>query len=208
MAGNAPGLRARLFCVRVAIVAEGGTAVARAWAGGGSGSVCGGHQTVGRGSEAVERTNGVLRQGPTTARIEPGAFLKPRECSSQGADGAWRPTRDDQGILSQRPVGFRLCLWRSARWAGHPATGRAYSLKNKGLRYSPPGVRWAGIFRARGGGRLRGAGRAGRWQTTGGRGARGIFRQQRGCRGQSRRRARFSGPRATTDRVKNRRGRR
>ena len=35
-------------------------------------------------------------------------------------------------VLSQRPVCFRLCRGRPARWAGNPATGRACRLTTQG----------------------------------------------------------------------------
>ena len=43
---------------------------------------------------------------------------------------------------TNKPGYFRLCLCRTARWAGNPATGRASSLKNTG--------RWSEIPRRRG----------------------------------------------------------
>jgi hypothetical protein len=43
---------------------------------------------------------------------------------------------------TNKPGGFRLCLYNPAQWAGNPATGRAYSLKTTG--------RWSEIPRRRG----------------------------------------------------------
>ena len=49
--------------------------------------------------------------------------------------GVGRALRARLNASDQRPIGFRLCLYRPARWAGNPAAGRADSLKTIGRGY-------------------------------------------------------------------------